>query len=172
MEGVIYFKRVVSSLVDYFIIFILFNIICILIITELNIAKGDMQMAPFVVINMFFIPLDFLISAINDSSAYGIDRDVYLLFFGVMFFVELMYFTVTEISPLKASIGYTSFGIVLEATNDQKITISVLFKRNILKALSRYCFAIPFLVMTFTKNKQTVYDKAAKVIVVEDKLRK
>lgn len=90
IEGVIYFKRVVSSLVDYFIIFILFNITCILIITEMNIAKGDMQMAPFVVINIFFIPLDFLISEINDSSAYGIDRDVYLLFFRVMFFVELM----------------------------------------------------------------------------------
>ena len=163
-------KRLGSGLLDYSIIFIMFYIISAFLIINLNLGEGDMQMAPFVTINIMLVPLNFLINIIRHPSSYGYYGDVlaYYFLFLMMVFVEFMYFTLMEVSPLKATIGYKSNGIQLKAINSDRIKIFAIVKRNCLKIVSRYLLCLPFFIAIITNNNQTIYDRLAGIVVVQE----
>lgn len=159
-------KRIASSVIDGFLIFIILYTISGWILVSLWGDAINMQAAPFVVINMILLPLDFFIRTLRYPRACG-NVSIYYLLSGILFFVEVMYYSLIEISPLKDTIGHFCTKIHICSARKIPTTFFPIILRNCLKTLSRYLFAIPFLVMLFTDKKQTLYDLMSNIVVVQ-----
>lgn len=166
MEYASFAKRLSIAILNYSIIFILFNILSFLLIT-LGLGKGDMQVAPFVVMTMAIVPLDFVVGLIMYPDRYGQDRITYIFLFMIMLLFEAIYFTITDILAIKKSNkGKAKMSdIILQDMNGNNPSFFKIFIRNILKSISRVLLMLPALTMLFTEKKQTLYDKMTNIVV-------
>ena len=166
MEYTSFTKRLLNAIPNYIIVFILFNLLSAFLIIDLGLGKGDMQMAPFVIMVMSIVPLDFVVGLIMYPDGYGHDLITYIFLFIVMLSVETIYFTIIDVLAIKKSNRGKMSSMTLQDRNGDNPGFFKIFIRNILKAISRVLLMLPFLTLFFTEKRQTLYDKMTNIVVV------
>jgi uncharacterized RDD family membrane protein YckC len=86
----------------------------------------------------------------------------------ILFSVEVMYYSIMKILPLKATWGYACTKIRIFTIEEKPLNLFSIIVRNCIKTFSRYLFAIPFFTILFANKKQTLYDLATKIVVVQN----
>ena len=157
-------RRIFGAIIESFILTFLLMSSGGWIITTFG-AVNLIPEAPFVIINMIYFPLDALINTTRSLNTYE-NVTLYYLLFIVFFFVEVIYYSIMEILPVKATIGHLSAGVRIKTVDGVSPNVRTIILRNCLKVFSRYLLYIPFFAMLFTKNKQTIYDMLTSTVVV------
>jgi len=164
MKNNIFTKRLWAGIIDHAIVSTLAFAVCGFMVTSVFAEVFDQQMAPFVVIQILLYPISLLIQLVTSPQAYGNVSVVYMLF-AICFFIEVFYYAVFEILPVKKTPGYSLSKIRLDYNAEQRIFLRILI-RNILKVFSRYLYCIPFLALLFSKSGNAPYDSVTKIKVV------
>lgn len=160
-------KRITRGIIDFIFIFIMLYIIggCI-ILTSNNLVTqsgaASFQVMRIILPTLEFIANDFVYQNNHDSNSF------YYLLMLLFYLVEVAYYSILEISPLNGTFGHKDMKICIYNKNEKSLNISNVVIRNCLKTLSRYLFAIPLLMVLFTKNKQIFYDSISDIVVVEN----
>jgi len=90
-----------------------------------------------------------------------------LWWFAGMLLVSWLYYATLESSSLQATIGKRLFNLRVVNQKGEKIGFIRATIRHFGKYLSRFTFCIGFLLVFFTKKKQTLHDKIAATLIVE-----
>ncbi len=159
MKSRVFKKRLLATIIDFVIVFVVSITVCALLITSVFKDAFDQQAAPFVAINLLLNPL---YSIVTYGNAYG--TFVMLL---ISFVIELLYYSLFELLPTKRTPGYALSGIHLCNDSDSSMTARI-FGRNFLKVLSRYLYGVPFLISIFSASGNAFYDCVSKITVEAD----
>lgn len=132
-----------------------------------------------VVIDLFFVWLATLIfvtvlSALLSMlwpTTMSMDNSIVniIFYYGLRLLPAFIYFSVMESSKKQATLGKRIVGIKVASESGEKISFKVAAIRYLASLLSNWTWTIGigYLVMLFTKKKQTFHDLIAKTIVVE-----
>lgn len=87
----------------------------------------------------------------------------------VMFFVQLLYFTIMESSAKQATLGKMVLGIVATDYEGRRISFGRALGRNLAKIISQIILFIGYIMVAFTEKKQGLHDMIASTLVVVKK---
>ncbi len=159
MKNLLFKKRLLAAIIDFIIIFMVSFTVCALIITSIFKDSFDLQAAPFVAMTLLINPL---YSIVSYGEAYGI-----FVMLMIDFVIEVLYYSLFELLPIKRTPGYALAGIHICCNSDSSIPIRII-GRNIIKVLSRYIYCIPFIISIFNVNGNAIYDSVAKITIETD----
>ena len=160
-----FWTRALAALIDFTIVATLCMTVCAWVVGN---VFGDMinqQMAPFLMIEMLLSPLTLLMQTISTPRAYGNVGVIYVLY-AICFSMEFLYYSLFEVLPFKRTPGYMIMKI--RVCCDRRGWAARVVERNLLKVISRYLYAVPFVLSAFDRQGRTVYDRMCRVYVKKD----
>ena len=166
MKKNIFKTRLLAALIDYSLIFVLSYTLCTIIILNVFTETVNLQMAPFVLIQLLLSPFSLLVQLISSPKAFGDAIAIYMLF-GLSLIIEIAYFSIFELLPLQRTPGCYLLKIHFCLDSKKHCGLRIVV-RNVLKVFSRYLFCIPFIISLFSKSGKTLYDKATKIYILKD----
>ena len=104
-----------------------------------------------------------------DSVDFGQFLAVIWLLSGVMFIVQMLYFTIMESSAKQATLGKMVLGIVVTDYEGRRISFARALGRNMAKIISSLILLIGYFMIAFTEKKQGAHDIMASCLVVVKK---
>lgn len=166
MYNIIFFRRVFAYFIDCLVVSLTLFLLCSVLMLNFNSESINEQAAPFILINLIFLPLDFLFKLLQFPRAYGDVSWIYT-FLPLIVFLEVLVYTFIEFSPMKATIGKRIMHLTIKCINDKDLSFVRVFNRNLIKVLSRILFGLPFLVLPFTKKRQAIHDLITNIEVID-----
>ncbi len=147
-------------MIDFILLTIVFMILGGLILHSYT----NMQVAPYMLLNIICFPLDALVKMYHNPHAYAI----YYIIFTLFFIIEFTYYLLMEILPTERTIGYIFTKTRICDQEGIPPSANTIIIRSFLKALSRYLFALPFLTIVLTNKKQSIYDLLTKTVIIQE----
>lgn len=114
---------------------------------------------------LIIIPLGIYKESSLEIIYKNILRNIYIIA-PLSTFIYILYNTVLERSKWHGSIGKKMVGIEVTDEYENPETIGIAFIRNLVKFLNIFTLGIGFLMIPFSKTKQTIGDKLSKTYVV------
>lgn len=167
MKFRVFKKRLFAAIIDYIIIFAIAYTVCALVMTGVFKDTFDQQAAPFMVLILLLNPLS-QIPRVFSAPQDTLTIMGYVLI-AVIFIVEVLYYSLSELLPAKRTPGYKISGIRLLYDSEKSMPMRII-GRNILKVLSRYLFCISFVISVFDPNGDAIYDMASKIHIGIDNM--
>jgi eukaryotic-like serine/threonine-protein kinase len=104
----------------------------------------------------------------TQSSSLSTNEDLQgALFIFFYIFIAAGYGPGLESSSLQATVGKKAMGIIVTNLNGHKISFSQAFARHLSKFISYLTFGIGYLMVGFTKKRQTLHDQIASCLVIK-----
>ena len=166
MDNIIFFRRVFAYFIDFLVVSLILFLVCNILMLIFNSESINEQAAPFVLINLIFLPLDFLFKLLQFPDAYGGISWIYT-FLPFIVFLEVLMYTLVEFSPMKATIGKRIMHLTIKCINGKDLSFCRVFHRNLIKVFSRILFGLPFLVISFTKKRKAIHDLITNIEVID-----
>ena len=104
-----------------------------------------------------------------DTVDWGQFMAVIWILSGVMFIIQMLYFSIMESSSKQATLGKMVLGIVVTDADGKRISLGRSLGRNLGKIVSQIILFIGYLMIAFTKRKQGLHDIMASCLVVVKK---
>ena len=104
-----------------------------------------------------------------DSVDFGQFLAVIWIISGVMFIIQMLYFSIMESSSKQATLGKMVLGIVVTDADGKRISLGRSLGRNLGKIVSQIILFIGYFMVAFTKKKQGLHDMMANCVVVVKK---
>ena len=161
MNKNLFTRRLYAAIIDHILVLIITYTIFSIVTTNILSDIINQQMAPFISIQLLINPLSLLIQIFYTPQAYGNIASVFILFI-LSFIVELLYYTLFELLPLKRTPGYILLKLYIHHDKNYLMRTRIVI-RNILKIFSRYIYCIPFFILLFNKNTFTIYDQLTRI---------
>lgn len=123
-----------------------------------------------VVIIMVMVIFSFLggaITTMNNQREESLALWV-ILFYAVLIFGHLFYFTFMESSTLQGTLGKITVGIKVGDARGNKLSFATALGRTASKWLSQLVFGIGFIMVAWDSEKQGLHEKIADTYVFED----
>lgn len=167
MKFRVFKKRMFAAIIDYIIIFATAYTVCALLVTGVFKDTFDQQAAPFMALILLLNPLSQIPRVC--SAPHDMLTIMGNVLVAVIFIVEVLYYSLSELLPAKRTPGYKISGIRLLYNSEKSMPMRII-GRNILKVLSRYLFCIPFVISVFDPNGDAIYDMASKIHIGIDNM--
>lgn len=85
MDNIVFFGRVFAYFIDCLVVSLILFLLCSVLMLIFNSESINEQATPFVLINLIFLPLDFLFKLLQFPRAYGDVSWIYT-FFPLLYF--------------------------------------------------------------------------------------
>ncbi len=162
-----FIRRFIAGIIDAFFLLIIIIVFTVAVILP-QMDKSYIQYYPWIIIQIFFYPLIYLLNIIYAISNNSLDILLVYSSLGV-FLAEVLYYFIFELLPIKATIGHKLLGLTILDVELKQLSIKQLFLRSLLKTVTRYFFCIPMITILFTKNRQALHDIIVNSVVISQK---
>ncbi len=107
------------------------------------------------------------------ATFYPYQNIIHILFSGDILFisffvVEVLYYFIFELSPLRGTIGHKIVGINVVDKNAKNVNWKFLLVRSLIKTLSRYLYCLPMISACFSQKSQALHDILAGSFVLDN----
>jgi uncharacterized RDD family membrane protein YckC len=104
-----------------------------------------------------------------DTVDWGQFMAVIWILSGVMFIIQMLYFSIMESSSKQATLGKMVLGIVVTDADGKRVSFGRAIGRNLGKLVSSIILCIGYIMIAFTQKKQGLHDIMANCLVVVKK---
>ena len=133
----------------------------------MNYSGALRRLSAFLIDCLVLIALYFTIGCIFSAPQLSALPMIGFSFFGSLLLTTWLYYALLESSSWQATAGKKLLGLKVTTLDGQRIGFFRATARFFSKFLSRFLFSIGFLMVLWTKKKQALHDKIARVIVVK-----
>lgn len=147
-------KRMTAALIDFLLGIIPLFIVCTMMLGKVTCQNMNPQVVPIVAFQLVLSPLGIILHAIKYPQALGINLGQ--LYFSLLnvFIIEVVSYSIFELSPIKRTIGK----LLMHLEYEHKLNLWCALLRNAVKILTRYLLGIPLIFIFFSKKRQTLHD--------------
>lgn len=147
-------RRIAAAIIDFILSIIPLFIICNIILGNVAGEDIDLQVSPIIAFLMVLSPIGIVQHLIEYPYSLGINIWQLGLSIFIAFAIEVVMYSLFELSPMRRTIGKALMRIEYERT----LTLRCVLVRNTIKTLTRYVYGIPLLFILFSKKRQTLHD--------------